>query len=279
MLTKSLYRSEQQMRRRQGAVLVLMLLLLPVALLMAAFAVNIAYIELSRTELIVATDAATRAGGRELIKTDDQAIATARAKELAQLNLVAGEPLALANSDLQFGQSRRASDSERFTFTANSQYPNALRITAHRDSSNASGPIALLMPSVLGKNSVDALQTAVSTQMEVDVGLVIDRSGSMAYAANEVCNPSVPPANAPPGWSFGDPAPPICRWRDLVASVDVFLTELSDSPGDELVSMSSYSNSALTDASLTSSYTSIGRAMKTRRIVLRPVRLISAVGF
>ena len=51
---------------RRGAVIVLMVLLLPVALLMSAIAINLAYIELARTEMIIATDAATRAGGREI---------------------------------------------------------------------------------------------------------------------------------------------------------------------------------------------------------------------
>lgn len=46
--------------RRTGSVLVLMAVLLPVALAIAAFCVNIVYMELSRTQLQVTTDVATR---------------------------------------------------------------------------------------------------------------------------------------------------------------------------------------------------------------------------
>ena len=245
---------------RRGAVIVLMVLLLPVAVLMSAIAINLAYIELSRTEMIIATDAATRAGGRDLSITGSTKTAQKRAKQLAALNSVAGSALDLSDADIEFGRSIRQS-SGRYDFTIDSKNPNALRVAAHRDSLNKDGPIRLLMPSVLGIGSVPTIQQAVSTQMEVDVGLVLDRSGSMAYAANEISGSSPVPALAPSGWEWGDPAPPGSRWLDLVAAVNVFTSELSSSPGAELLSLSSYSNTAITNVSLTSSYAAITAAM------------------
>jgi len=246
--------------RRCGAVIVLMVLLLPIAVLMAAIAINLAYIELSRTEMVIATDAAARAGGRDLITTGSMTAARNRAQQLALANPVAGTGLNLSNSDVQFGTSTRTAGA-RYNFAANLLNPNALRITAHRDGLNANGPIPLLMPSVLGTGTVTTTQEAISTQMEVDIGLVVDRSGSMAYAANEIAGELPAPALAPPGWNWGDPVPSGSRWLDLAASVSVFTSELSASPGAELLSLSSYNNAAITDTSLTSAYGSVVAAM------------------
>ena len=44
--------------RRVGAILPLFALILPVLAIIAAFTINIAYLQLTRTELMVATDAA-----------------------------------------------------------------------------------------------------------------------------------------------------------------------------------------------------------------------------
>ena len=51
-------------KSRRGSVMALMAFLLPVLALLAAFCINSAQMQLNRTELIVATDASARAGGR-----------------------------------------------------------------------------------------------------------------------------------------------------------------------------------------------------------------------
>lgn len=59
---------------RRGVVVPLVAVILPVIMILAAFAVNLSYIELTRTELRIAADAATRAAGRTLIDTNDLAL-------------------------------------------------------------------------------------------------------------------------------------------------------------------------------------------------------------
>lgn len=247
--------------RRRGAVLVLMVLMLPVVLFLAAFAINLAYAELSRTEMMIAADAAARSGGRELVMTGDLEVAKTKARLLASRNNVAGTPLQLANADFAFGTSVRPVLSSRFLFSAGGINPNSLAVTARRTATSLDGPIPLLMPNLLGTSSIEAQSQAISTQMEVDIALVIDRSGSMAYGASETANPYVSPASAPPGWAFGMAAPPVCRWRDLVAAVGVFTTELQNSPGNELLSLSSYNHNSTTDVLLTANYNSVLAAM------------------
>ncbi len=242
---------------RRGSVIVLMVLILPLALMLAAFAINAAYLELSKTEMIIATDAATRAGGRELIKTDSQSEARIRAQQLAAANAVAGKPLKLSAADIAFGTSTRNGTS-RYGFNPTILLPpNALRVNAHRDNANVDGAVPTLMPNILGVSSVPITQTAISTQMEVDVALVVDRSGSMAFTAAESSLIGGIPASAGLGWVYGMPAPLFSRWRDLVSAISVFTTELSLSPGNELLSISSYSDNATTNMTLTSNYASI----------------------
>ena len=243
-------------RNRRGAILVLMVILLPVVLLLCAFAINMAYMELNRTEMYVAADAAARAGGKEYAITRSQADAIARAKQFALLNEVAGQPLQLSNSDLVFGSSQRPGLG-RYVFSSGGSNPNAVQVTANRSSGSLDGAIPLLMPNLLGSSSFETQQSAISSQSEIDVALVIDRSGSMAYAANEPAVHPPNPSSAPPGWNFCDEAPPICRWRNVVDGVAVFLNECSQTPTNEFVSLTTYSGSAVTDRSLTSDYSQI----------------------
>ena len=245
---------------RRGAVLVLMVFLLPVVLLLCAFAINMAYMELNRTQMYAAADAAARAGGREYLTTRDQVAATAKAKQFALLNDIANKPLTLQDSDVVFGRSTRIA-AGRYSFAQGGSNPNAVEITARRVAGSADGPIPLLMPNVFGVSSFQTQISSVSSQVEVDIALVIDRSGSMAYAANEVAAYPPVPASAPPGWDFCHPVPPNSRWLDMVAAVQVFLNEVSNSPADELVSISTYNNIAVTEQDLTSNYSLITAAL------------------
>lgn len=245
--------SNRYRHRRKGAVLVLMVLLLPVTLMLCAFAVNMAYMELNRTELYSAADAAARASGREFTITRSQALAVARGKEFAKLNDIAGDPMTLESSDFVFGTGSRPTIS-KYSFTPGGPNPNAVEVTARRVVGAPDGPIELLMPNLMGVTSFQAQRSSVSTQVEVDIALVIDRSGSMAYGVGEVAAYPPIPASAPSGWAFCDPVPPNSRWLNVVAAVDVFLDELATSPSNELVSLSTYNHASTTEQALTSDY-------------------------
>jgi hypothetical protein len=232
-------------------------LMLPVVIILAAFAINIAYLELNRTEMHIASDAASRAAGREFMITNDQALARAKGRDAASRNSIGGKPLLLADTDFVFGQSSRSSASSRYSFVAGGSRPNAVEVTARRTTGSLNGPLDMLLPNPFATKKVESLQTARSNQIEVDVALVIDRSGSMAYAANEPAVFPPLPAAAPPGWLFDGPVPNPSRWRDAVAAVDVFLTELSASPISEMVSLSTYNDVTSMDEQLTTNYANI----------------------
>jgi Flp pilus assembly protein TadG len=129
--------------------------------------------------------------------------------------------------------SGRTLDGEMHTFNASSSKKNSVQITANRNGSALDGPLPLFMPNLLVRSSVNITQSAIGTAIDVDIALVLDRSGSMAFAVDEVAQTSTPPYSAPPGWAFCDPAPPICRWRNLDSAVAAFLNEVTTSPLDD----------------------------------------------
>lgn len=240
----------------------LLAILLPVILMMVAFLLNLSYIELAQTELQIAADAASRAGGRTLANTGDMSLATAKAKELAELNTVAGEPLTLSNSNIEFGQATRADDSSRFEFTPASSRINSMRVNASRDTFSPDGPIRMLLPGILSTESVSTGAVSISTQVDLDISIVIDRSGSMAYADNEDSLTFDNPAAAPDGWQFGDQVPVPSRWQDAENALDSFLRILDSSPQREIVSLVTYGDEATLDVPLTDRYSSITDGMR-----------------
>lgn len=238
--------------------LVLMAILLPVALILAAFAINVAYSELCRTELYTATDAATRAAQRTLTNTRNIGAARAQGRVVGLQNQVAGKNFHVRNSEFTFGTSSRASLSSRYVFTpSGGTNVNAVQINGSRMVGSHGGAIDLLAPMLLTTRTVQTQEIVQSTQVDVDICLVVDRSGSMAYAANESADGFNPPAAAPYGWNFCDSAPPQSRWLDLINGVNVFLNEIQSSPRQELISLATYSDGAVVDRQLTSTYTNI----------------------
>lgn len=242
------------MNTRKGATLVLLCLLLPVVLGIAAYSINVVYMELARTELQITTDVATRAAGRTLAVTGSQQQAILAAERLMQANPFANETMSLSGSDIVFGVSTRQAANQRYSFKPGKN-PNAVQIQ-----SNGKVKVPMLFPTMGVPIDFRPIKTAICTQTELDVAIVLDRSGSMAFGVNEISGNS-PPAAAPPGWSFGQSVPPLSRWLDAVAAVDSFLQLLSKSSLNEHVSLSTYSNDFKLEVPLTSNFLNIGQAL------------------
>ena len=247
-----------QVTARRGATMVLVAVLLPVLFLLGAFAINIAYTQLIRTELQIATDVSGRAAGRAYALTGSASDAYLAANDLAQRNTVGGRPFVVQPDDLEFGFATRNSLSERYSFTLGGQ-PNAVRLTS--GSYVSSSQIGAFLPGLSPISHIRAVKSAISTQVELDIALVIDRSGSMAYAANEVAAYPPAPAAAPAGWDFGDPVPPNARWLDTIAAVQVFLNEMNVTSQPERVALATYNHSANIDLLATTDYSQVISAL------------------
>lgn len=238
--------------------MVLVALMLPVLFLLSAFAVNIAYTQLIRTELQIATDVAGRAAGRAYAITGDANDAFMAAQDVATRNTVGGQPFAVQPSDLEFGFAERTALSQRYSFDLGAG-SNAVRLTS-TSFANGAGVQAFL-PGLSPVGQIRALKSAISTQVELDIALVIDRSGSMAYSATEVAAYPPAPAAAPPGWDFGDPIPANARWLDAISAVQVFLNEMQQTPQGERVALATYNDQTNIDILPSTDYSTIIAAL------------------
>ena len=252
-------------KRRCGAMVILLAICIPAMLLLAAFSINVVYMELTRVELRVAADASARAAGRRLALSGDMAAATAEAQEAASRNTVGGVPMIVGDEDVEFGRSTRESGVVGYNFVPATSNVNSVRVTGRRTMGSQAGAVPAIFSELLSMASFEVEQTSISTQIEMDVAIVIDRSGSMAYADDEKVpkNSYYPPASAPAGWDFGAAAPPDSRWRDMLMALDNFLMALDVTPQQENVSLTTYSDIATTDVALTPDYDSVMTALDT----------------
>lgn len=232
---------------RRGSSLALLTVLLPVVLAIAAYAINVVYMELARTQLQINTDIATRAAGRMLAKTADRAQALYAAERMMKLNSFAHTQLSLNANRVVFGASSRESENSRYTFDP-SAYANAVSIET-----NGKVKVPMLFPTPGVSVEFRPIKKAISTQTEIDMVLVLDRSGSMAFSSYEVAG-NYNPAAAPLGWKFGLPVPPASRWLDATNSVNNFLQYLDNTVHDERVGLVTYSDGVTTDCKLSGSY-------------------------
>lgn len=225
------HRANRRIKRR-GAMLVLMAVTLPLIVMMAAFAIDVAWMELVRTELRTATDAASRAGAKTLSLQQNEAAARAAAKDAASRNLVANSPLQVTDPEIEIGQSRQATRTSRFVFTPGGVQKNAVRVTGNRTNSSAGGPVALFLGRIMGVRTFEPSQVATSTQLDRDICLVVDRSGSMM---RDLVSQNVP------GGACKAPHPTLSRWGGLNIAVNGFLAELDKTSQIEQCGLVSYS--------------------------------------
>jgi uncharacterized protein YegL len=104
------------------------------------------------------------------------------AREVAQRNLVAGDPLLLEDTDIIFGTAMvdPANPSGRFTFVPDESAVNAVRVIGRRTEDSPSGVVPLLLaPRILGTKFFSPTKTATVRIADRDIILVVDRSGSM----------------------------------------------------------------------------------------------------
>jgi len=165
---------------RRGAVLPLVAVFVVVLMAMAAFSIDISYIELTQTQLKAATDAASKAGTSALVqgKTDAEAINAAIA--MAALNTVNGKSLKITSADISVGQSVLQGDGS-WSFVAGAKPSQAMQITSSMSNANANGAVNFFFAPVFGSNNFNATNTSVASAFACEVCLVLDRSHSMCF--------------------------------------------------------------------------------------------------
>ncbi len=302
-------------RLHRGAILPLFAVLLPVLLILAGFAINVAYMQLSRTELKVATDAAARAGGRAFSEYQDVDQALAFAQQTAASNRVAGKSLILDvtdnSGDVIFGNSSRLNAGYgRYTFVprdtgdvrAMRTMASSLRVRGQRTLGSSSGAIRLPFPIFGSLSNFQPVLSSVATQVDRDIALILDRSGSMCESMYDwtrfqtkemqqklvwnskkkkwenkwvevtIWNPPEMEARASTYNSQynnfmnnGGPRPDDSRWAGLERAVDAFFDVLEATDQGEQVSVASFSSSARLEFDLMTSFNPIRNMVNSTR--------------
>jgi hypothetical protein len=185
---------------RKGAILPFAAFLLVVVLGMVAFAVDIGWIVMSRTELQAAADAAALAGADPLmdayvqyemagtsgasgasqstILTNAMKAARAKAIKWASYNGAGGvSSLTLNSGDVQFGYT---DGSYNYTpYTSGGPFPNTVKVTMRMDSS-ANGALGLFFAPVIGNGSTNLKATAAAVIMGGKVNNFSSAGGNIA---------------------------------------------------------------------------------------------------
>ncbi|AMV21800.1 vWA domain-containing protein [Planctomyces sp. SH-PL14] len=200
--------------------LVLIGMLLVLFLAMVVFAVDVSYMQLTRTELRAAADAAAKAGVECLRRTQSADKAALAAIGLAQYNKIGGKPLVLTRNDLEFGQVALLNG--EWSFTPGAEPFRAMRVNASLSKESSSGPVHLLFGGLLGRSTFTPRMSAVAAQFDQDIILALDRSHSMTFDLSGV-DWKYPPGI--PAYPVGMTLPPhatLSRWAALMKAVDAF---------------------------------------------------------
>lgn len=237
-MSKSLPLSIGRNRRdRRGAMLPLIAILLPVMIIFLGFSVDLAYMQNTRMELRAATDVAARAGSARLSRTEDTNQALQAAKQMARSNRVAGKPLELKDSEVEFGRSEPDANGV-WQFVKNRRPLNSVRVTGDRSAKSLGGSVSLFFNQFYGSQPFEPQMVAVSTFVNFDICLVLDRSGSMQGQKIE----------------------------DLRAAVNVFLDELEKTESEEQVALATYATTSELNVKLNKNYGAIRAATKNMKV-------------
>lgn len=164
----------QRRKNRRGIIAVLAAVLFIVMLGMVAFAVDIGYMTMVRTQLQSAADSAAlaAAGSSNLSRTGMTQIA----QGFAQYHRVAGRQVVLNTGDVEFGSWDSASKS--FSALPSGQMGTAVKVTAHVNDQSG-GSAGLFFGKVFGVNSATSHASAVAMVNPRDICFVVDLSSSM----------------------------------------------------------------------------------------------------
>jgi len=253
---------------RRGAMLVFILGLLTVILAMVVFTVDVAFMQLARTELSAAVDAAAKGAAGELARTNGDHLAAIDAgTNVAAMNMVAGAPLQLEAVDFEFGQAVQQADGT-WEFNQGVTPYTSVRVTGEKSESKPSGPVNLFFAPLLGTNNFTPVAEAVASQFEQEIVLAIDRSHSMAFDETGldwsypagIYNKDID-GNGYSNWVdwlLHPPHPQKSRWaklRDAIMTFADTLDHVEMPPRVALVTWASYLGPTTTESLLTGGQT------------------------
>jgi Ca-activated chloride channel family protein len=250
---------------RRGGIVVLVAILMTVLVTLSVFAINLVYMEITRTELRIACDAAAKAAIVRLGSTQNQSSARTFAKTIAQKNPVGGGQLSLSDAQIEFGYATRTGTGA-YSFTANQTPLNSARITGSRN-------VGMIFGGFLTTTSFTPQQQSIVMRVNHDIALVLDRSGSMAFDSSNMEFVYPPDRNFGTNFQnyFATPSLTASRWKSLADAVTEFTSVLTTRQLDAQVALTTFAEDytfgsfssveASTDVALTKTYAQISSKM------------------
>lgn len=245
---------------------------------LSGLAINIAYMELLRTEQRVVTDAAAKSALVVLGQSQSRQQAIEAAKSIASLHRVAGRSVKLQDSDIKIGASVMMQNGT-FKFTEvpgdSASVTNSVRVACSLNRVVEGGVPLIMMPQMMGNSKYQLEQYASATRIEMDVCVVVDRSGSMAWSLGDKAfeYPGDLAGKSPLQNYFQLAHPTLSRWAALRDAIDGFVQVLEESPIQSRVALASYSSNftfgiwssvvASIDEPLTTTYTNLPARLDT----------------
>lgn len=206
----------KRFQKRDGAMLPFIAVVIVLLFITAAFAIDVARIHVTRSELRTATDAAARAAVEALGREQSTAAGIEAAVAIAEENIVAGRGFLLDGDNVIFGNAGQDNEGI-FSFTAGARPFNSARVTGEKTASSPAGSASLFFMPIFGVRDFEPVQVATATRLDRDISLVLDVSGSMNLEG---------------------------RFEALQNALAVFLSELDETPQEERVSLAVYSTEA-----------------------------------
>ena len=213
--------------RRRGAMMVLIAALMSVFLIVLVFTIDVAYMQLTRTQLRVAADASAKAGMEALTRTQSVNSARDVAREVLLKNHVAGKGISVRNEDIEFGRATANPDGS-WRFLPNQQPYQAMSIKLALTSQAGNEEAPLFFGRILGQNTFTPTHTAVAANLVHEIVLCLDRSHSMCFdlTGADFSYPAGIPAY-PTGY-ITPPSRTGSRWRELQVAVQHFVNIMAD---------------------------------------------------
>jgi hypothetical protein len=143
-------------------------------LTMIAFAVDVGYMNLTRTQLQAAADSAALAAAS--VSYEDRSTIESVAKTYAGYHYAGGHKVQLNSADIEFG----TWDSANRKFIPSTSLGTAIRVTA-KTSANNGGATPLFFARIVGHSSQNQSASAVAAVNPRDICFVVDLSRSMNY--------------------------------------------------------------------------------------------------
>lgn len=254
-----------QKNARHGAMMPVVAFMLPIIMIFVGYSINIAYMELAKTELRLSCDSASKAALVKFGATQNKTTAISFAQTISASNKVGAQPLTIPSANFKFGNSTKQANGS-YLFTQNGTPTNSVQVIG-------TATVALPFGAMIAGGNYVCSEMSYATRISHDIVLVLDRSASMAFdlSGNQFVYPSDRAQYSPLQSYFTSPSPTLSRWAALNSAVNSFVSTLQARNLDVKVALVTYAENytlgnfsateATLDCTLTANYSSIQTAM------------------